>query len=481
VSLKVLIADEDKSWTEKLSKYLRANSYTVDLVHNGRNAQLNLYNNQYFAVVLNLSIKNHSGLQVLTYISKNLEGQKVFALLESQAMLQTSQYSEDSLKKKGVTDIIVKPVLNEELTSLLESHQSLNDVLSGLQKRKGVSEEEEVRDSDNRFTKVKIENFFPSKAVIFDVFVKINNNRYVKILHSGDTFSQERIDKYKIEKNIEYLYFHHKDRRKYIQYTNFLAKKLINNKSVGSASKINLLSTVSGKYVEELFHQGVKTQVVDQAKEIATNVYKVVEEQKDLYQTLRDFQEIDPDQFTHAFITTLYASAIIKQFHWQSKLTIETMALACMFHDIGKTKLPVRLMNARPEELSEEDFELYKQHPELGVKIVEKNRLINNSIKQIIVQHHESYNGKGFPNNLKGAQVSTLANILCLVDDFVHMMIKSKESPTNVLRTILASQELCSRYNSIILESFIKVFVDPGNLQVSKGKGSSKSGNKKAS
>jgi hypothetical protein len=67
------------------------------------------------------------------------------------------------------------------------------------------------------------------------------------------------------------------------------------------------------------------------------------------------------------------------------------------------------------------------------------------------------------------------------VDDFVHMMIKSKESPTNVLRTILASQELCSRYNSIILESFIKVFVDPGNLQVSKGKGSSKSGNKKAS
>ena len=195
-------------------------------------------------------------------------------------MLNTSQYSEDALKKKGVTDIIVKPVLNEELTNLLESHQSLNDVLSSLQRRKGVSEEEEVRDSDNRFTKVKIENFFPSKAVIFDVFVKINKNRYVKILHSGDTFSQERIDKYKHEKKIEYLYFHHKDRRKYIQYTNFLAKKLIDNKNVGSASKINLLSTVSGKYVEELFHQGVKTQVVDQAKEIATNVYKIVEEQK---------------------------------------------------------------------------------------------------------------------------------------------------------------------------------------------------------
>ena len=67
--LKVLLADEDKSWAEKLRKFLQDNSYEVDLVHNGRSAQLNLYNNKYFAIILNLSIKNHSGLQVLTYIS----------------------------------------------------------------------------------------------------------------------------------------------------------------------------------------------------------------------------------------------------------------------------------------------------------------------------------------------------------------------------------------------------------------------------
>ena len=114
----------------------------------------------------------------------------------------------------------------------------------------------------------------------------------------------------------------------------------------------------------------------------------------------------------------------------------------------------------------------------MGVKIVDKNRLINNSIKQIIIQHHECYNGAGFPNNLKGPQVSTLGNILCLVDDFVHMMIKNKTAPTDTLRTILVSQELCSRYNSVILENFIKVFVDPAGLKVEKTKVSSK---KKAS
>ncbi len=239
---------------------------------------------------------------------------------------------------------------------------------------------------------------------------------------------------------------------------------------MGSASKVNLLSTVSEKYVEELFHQGVKPQVVDQAKEIATNIYKVVENQQDLYQTLRDFKDLDPNQFTHGFITMLYSSAIIKQFPWQSKLTIETMALACMFHDIGKTKLPKKLMDARPEDLNEEDLALYQQHPELGVKVVEKNKLINNSVKQIIIQHHECYNGKGFPNQLKGPQVSTLANILCLVDDFVHLINKNKQSPTEVLRGILISQEQVSRYNSVIIENFIKVFVDPSSLKSKKKK-----------
>ncbi len=480
--LKILIADENIEWAKKLKNYLEEVPYQVDLAHNGKEAQLNVYNNDYFAVILNPSIKNHSGLQVLTYISKNMEGQTIFILLEDESLLKTDELSEEALQKKGVNDILVKPILNQELTTLLESYQSLSDVVSNLKKKDGVSDEEEVKEADNKFTKVHIDKFYPSQAVLFDVFVRINDNRYVKILHSGDTFSQERINKYKNEKNIDHLYFKHKDRRKYIQYTNFLAKKLIDNKKVSSSSKVGLLSTVSEKYVEELFHNGVKTQVVDQAKEIASNVYKVVEDQKDLYQTLREFQELDPSQFTHSFVTSLYSSAIVKQFPWQSKMTIETIAMAAMFHDIGKTKLPKNFMDARPEDLTPEELELYYKHPELGVEIVGKNKLINNSVKQVILQHHECYNGTGFPHQLKGTQVSTLGNILCLVDDFVHIMIKTKKSPTEALRYILTSQEQVSRYNSVIIENFIKVFVDPNTIQSGENtKVTSKAQKKKAS
>ena len=71
--LDILIADEDEAWAKKLKAYMEEGPYKVELAHNGKEAQFQVYNKKYFAVILNPSIKNHSGQQVLTYISKNME------------------------------------------------------------------------------------------------------------------------------------------------------------------------------------------------------------------------------------------------------------------------------------------------------------------------------------------------------------------------------------------------------------------------
>jgi len=162
---------------------------------------------------------------------------------------------------------------------------------------------------------------------------------------------------------------------------------------------------------------------------------------------------------------TLYSTAIIKQFDWQSKTTIETTAMACMFHDIGKTLLPKDLATLRPQDMNPEQLAMYNKHPELGIQVVDSCRTINNSVKQIILQHHESYDGKGFPFGRKGNKILTLANIVCLADDFVHIMIDDKLQPIEALRKILVDKERVKRYNSILIEKFINVFVDPEKIR----------------
>jgi putative nucleotidyltransferase with HDIG domain len=355
--------------------------------------------------------------------------------------------------------------------------------MAGVNKKEGASEEQEVTATDENFSRIKIDEFYSSQAVLFDIYIKLKENKYLKILHAGDTFSKERIDKYKNEKKLDSLYFHNSDRRKFIQYNNHLAKKLIENRSVPIYNKVNQLKNVSEKFIEEAYTVGLKPQVIEQGREVCESVYKLIESQPDLYSVLKSFQNFDPTAFAHSFLVTLYSTAIIKQFEWQSKTTIETTAMACMFHDIGKILLPKEFINLRPKDMSPEQLEMFKKHPELGLQVVESSRAINNSVKQIILQHHEAYDGTGFPFEKKGNKILTLANIVCLADDFVHIMIDDKLQPTEALRKILTNKVGVKRYNSILVEKFINVFVDPEKIhrEVSLPSNSRVVGGKKAS
>jgi response regulator RpfG family c-di-GMP phosphodiesterase len=465
LALKILLVDPDETWLLQAKKYLSEQLYEAGSVQNGRDAQLALYNEKYFAVVMNYDIQNHSCLQVLKFIKTNYTNQRVIIVVNNKELVEKEIVTEEKLIKLGASGMIVSPFEFNDLREVLEGHQSLGDIMANIPKRDGPSEEVEVSLTDDKFTSVKIDEFYSSQAVLFDIYIKLAANKYLKILHTGDSFTKERIDKYKNEKKVEHLYFQNSDRRKFIQYNNFLAKKLIDNPNVPGLNKVNMLKNVAEKFIEESFTVGIKPQVIDQGKEICENVYQFIDSQKDLHLLLKNYQNFDPTAFGHAFLVTLYSTAIIKQFEWQSKATIETTAMACMFHDIGKTLLPKEFINLSPKDMTPEQLIQYKTHPELGVKVVEGNRLINNSIKQIILQHHETYDGTGFPYEKKGSKILTLANIVCLADDFVHIMIDNKLQATDALRKILTDKLAVKRYNSQILERFIQVFVDPSKIQ----------------
>jgi putative nucleotidyltransferase with HDIG domain len=482
MALKILIVDPDETWLAGAKKFFLEQLYEVTAVINGRDAQLALYNDKFFAVVMNFETENHSCSQVLKFIKTNYTNQRVIIVVNNQEMVDNDLASEERLIKMGALEILVRPFELPYLKDRIEGHQSLGDLMSSITKREGVSAEEEVSEGDGEFTRIKIEEFYSAQAVLFNIYIKLDSGRYLKILNTGDSFSKDRIDKYKNEKKVEYLYFHNSDRRKFIQYNNFLANKLIENKNVPIANKVNMLKNVSEKFIEEVNIVGVKPQVIDQGKAVCETVFNLIEKQEDLYSILRSYQNFDPNAYAHCFLVTLYSTAIIKQFDWQSKSTIETTAMACMFHDIGKTMLPKEFIELRPKDMTPDQLELYKQHPELGMKLVENNRLMNNSVKQVILQHHEAFDGTGFPFEKKGNKILTLANIVCLADDFVHIMIDQKLQPTDALKKILMDREMVKRYNTMIVERFIKVFVDPSKLQKENNlPGNSKIVTKKAS
>lgn len=95
------------------------------------------------------------------------------------------------------------------------------------------------------------------------------------------------------------------------------------------------------------------------------------------------------------------------------------LSIACILHDIGKVGIDNRIVY-KPTKLTEEELQKIRQHPVLGANIVKD--LYGIAIDKIIRHHHERWDGKGYPDGLKGEAIPLEARIISISDAFDSMI-----------------------------------------------------------
>ncbi len=98
------------------------------------------------------------------------------------------------------------------------------------------------------------------------------------------------------------------------------------------------------------------------------------------------------------------------------KLEMQALVTASFLHDIGKLAIPEHILN-KPGKLTKEEFEKIKTHPQVGAEILERVRFPY-PVVPIVRAHHESWDGTGYPDGLKGEEIPIGARILTVVDCF---------------------------------------------------------------
>jgi HD-GYP domain-containing protein (c-di-GMP phosphodiesterase class II) len=95
---------------------------------------------------------------------------------------------------------------------------------------------------------------------------------------------------------------------------------------------------------------------------------------------------------------------------------IHSIRIGSLLHDIGKIGMPDSIL-AKPNKLTENEYEQIKKHPGIGYKIMNQVRLLNNVLPAII-EHHERLDGTGYPLGLEGDQISIAGRIVAVADVF---------------------------------------------------------------
>jgi HD-GYP domain-containing protein (c-di-GMP phosphodiesterase class II) len=119
-----------------------------------------------------------------------------------------------------------------------------------------------------------------------------------------------------------------------------------------------------------------------------------------------------------------------------TKSDVMHIGLGGLLHDLGKVKIPTEILN-NPGKLSEEEYNQIKQHPTFGIDLLLSGHcdtpqdLDLQVIARVIHEHHENWNGTGYPHKLKGEDISYFARV-CTIADFFDA-ITTKRSYNEVL------------------------------------------------
>jgi HD-GYP domain-containing protein (c-di-GMP phosphodiesterase class II) len=131
----------------------------------------------------------------------------------------------------------------------------------------------------------------------------------------------------------------------------------------------------------------------------------------------------DPYTAFHSQNVAYYSREIGKAMHF-SKKDSDHLYLGGLLHDFGKIGIPEKILN-KPSKLTDEEYEQIKLHPQMGYDMLKHIAYFKgNSILDMVLHHHERYDGKGYPHGLKGENIPLVARIMAVADAFDAMTSK---------------------------------------------------------
>ncbi|MDD2651044.1 MAG: HD-GYP domain-containing protein [Candidatus Cloacimonetes bacterium] len=204
----------------------------------------------------------------------------------------------------------------------------------------------------------------------------------------------------------------------------------------------------NARFGKALNQEIVQKQTVDILNSIKSNELALF--------SLINLKNFDEYTFTHSLNVSILASA----FAWHlkfSEVKLISIGRGAFFHDIGKAKVPMSIIN-KPNTLNESERRIMQMHPSYGEQIFHHENMKSDIELGIITQHHENYDGSGYPNKLAVNQINKYAAIVAIADFYDAMTTertyKQEVHPSEVVQIIYSLS--AKKFDPRIVNHFIK-------------------------
>jgi putative nucleotidyltransferase with HDIG domain len=192
-------------------------------------------------------------------------------------------------------------------------------------------------------------------------------------------------------------------------------------------------------------------------KNVAEEIVESILRNSDALLSLSQLKGYDDYTYVHSVNVAILITAFYKSIGNNSDKLVE-VGMGGILHDIGKMRIPEKILN-KPGKLTDSEFSIIKRHPEYGINAINDKSGISDLTKKVILQHHERYNGKGYPFGIKGERINEVGLISAVADVYDALtsdrVYKAAWTPHKAIACIF--NEKGSSYSSQIVEMFTKL------------------------
>lgn len=289
------------------------------------------------------------------------------------------------------------------------------------------------------FFRIRFGTLVADVPITFDVYARVNN-RFIHYLRAGEKLTIEKI---KAFDGAQVFHVSQKQRSTYKKYI----FDCMNSPKLLKEEKIRILRESSQSLAEEIFEQSDLTTSIEDSKHIVQHFLEFMDEDPISISQLVGLSSHDFYTYNHSLDVSIYSLGLGRILQLDASSLVE-LGRGALFHDVGKRKVDVGII-CKDGPLTDNEWMIMQQHPSFGLEIL-YNYSCSEEILACCFEHHESWAGNGYPQQLKADEIHPMARIVAIADTFDALTTKrSYNEPMSIPSAIeFMNEKLRDRFDS---------------------------------
>jgi putative nucleotidyltransferase with HDIG domain len=275
--------------------------------------------------------------------------------------------------------------------------------------------------NEELYDPVPLKKFDPEKELVADLYLKIDS-KYLKYRHKGDAITSEKYDLF-LSKNVAEVYFLKEVVQEVLSWLDATKEEAISEmvEKVGEENRelVEAREEIKEIIYETFADEELNSRAVEVLQHQSKEFISMASEDKVNKAILAKLTKFNSSVADHSVNTANVAIYIAMCCGFGAQYDLENIYMGALLHDYGKAKIPANILENKTNVRYSQAIQ---DHPNKGVGMIKKMKNIPEEVQMIVAQHHEQYNGSGFPSGLKGDGIYKFAMIVSMANIFNNII-----------------------------------------------------------